>query len=361
MSLAVKSIKKGTHYFITYQNNEGDISKRKIKIISFYTSSYGKEYIKAWCYLRNEERTFRCDRIAGITEAKKESVKRVPVPAVKPADQVSAGKQSEKVSVPIYRTELSTGQQINSEPAPGGNLLATIFCFALTFCLFGMMEMGPFLDYFLHTSSYKEESLVYLYSSLIVEKTEPAVINAAVRRIYGSAPFSQISSGSKAFRLSTGIKNIFLEKFYFSADTDNSNSLSWSEVENFQEKICSRFDYILNETAWSPDIFLKSGGGDCEDWALFTCGLLTYWGIESVVGVLRIKGKNTGHAVCLMYIGNIIPGRGLYYEIDNVCGFKPGVYIPIDYENIGSFSNAVGEDWVLKEMYKPEEIYGKIM
>ena len=49
--------------FITYKSSKGVISERQVKV----SSSDGSEYIYAQCFLRNEARTFRIDRIQNCT------------------------------------------------------------------------------------------------------------------------------------------------------------------------------------------------------------------------------------------------------------------------------------------------------
>ena len=69
VSQSIIKTNKGSLYNISYMDNSGKVSERRIKVLSVYTSSYGKKYIRAWCYLRNEERTFRADRIICILQA----------------------------------------------------------------------------------------------------------------------------------------------------------------------------------------------------------------------------------------------------------------------------------------------------
>jgi hypothetical protein len=40
---------------------------------------------------------------------------------------------------------------------------------------------------------------------------------------------------------------------------------------------------------------------------------------------------------------------------------KDGTYIPVDYDSVGGTSNAVGQEWILRALYEPEEIYGSWM
>jgi hypothetical protein len=51
---------------IEYEDVNRRITKRKIKIISIY-EDYNELYIRAYCYLRNEDRTFKFSRIIQLT------------------------------------------------------------------------------------------------------------------------------------------------------------------------------------------------------------------------------------------------------------------------------------------------------
>lgn len=55
---------------IDYVNNKNEVSTRTISNIAL-SSDYGSEYIKAFCHLKNEERTFKISNIlkAKVVEA----------------------------------------------------------------------------------------------------------------------------------------------------------------------------------------------------------------------------------------------------------------------------------------------------
>ena len=40
---------------------------------------------------------------------------------------------------------------------------------------------------------------------------------------------------------------------------------------------------------------------------------------------------------------------------------RPGYYVPIDYQVVGGSSSAVKRGWLLRDLYTPERIYGKVM
>ena len=50
---------------IKYMNNDGDASVRKLSDLEF-SDELGDDYIKAFCHLRKEYRTFKISRILGI-------------------------------------------------------------------------------------------------------------------------------------------------------------------------------------------------------------------------------------------------------------------------------------------------------
>jgi hypothetical protein len=167
---------------------------------------------------------------------------------------------------------------------------------------------------------------------------------------------SNVIKRKTAFREKSGIINLTLENIYESADKDSSGNISWSEVEIFQNKIFNKYSYIPNNLALRPDEFIQQGGGDCEDWALFTCGLLQYWDIVSYVGSFGPE-NGTGHAVCLVPL-DYPPKDYSYYELEGLEKYPDGFYVPIDYNHVGSLSNAVGKRWFLRMLYNPSEIYG---
>ena len=163
-----------------------------------------------------------------------------------------------------------------------------------------------------------------------------------------------------AFQAYTGITSKPLMVAYREADTNNSGYLSYNEVVSFQKRVVSRFIYRGNSTALRPDQFLVAGGGDCDDFALFTAGMLRYYGWEPYIGALDDGKSPYGHAVCLSYEESAKPAELSAYDIKAgslVVGSKPGLYVPIDYEKVGGLS-AVGPDWRLIRVYTPESMYG---
>ncbi len=60
-----KAIRDHSDIIIKYQKDDGSISTRKLSNID-YSDEFGNEYIKAFCHLRKEDRTFKISRILEI-------------------------------------------------------------------------------------------------------------------------------------------------------------------------------------------------------------------------------------------------------------------------------------------------------
>ena len=152
---------------------------------------------------------------------------------------------------------------------------------------------------------------------------------------------------------------------YATADLNRNSRLSWDEISVFQRELYRNYAYQANDNALRPDEFIDSGGGDCEDWALVTAGLLEFWGYQARVGSIRSPDNSRGHAVCLVFSLEK-PSRHFYYHFSETGQFngdlvEAGYYIPIDYNLIGRLSNAVESGWELRRIYTPEKIYGVAM
>jgi hypothetical protein len=123
--------------------------------------------------------------------------------------------------------------------------------------------------------------------------------------------------------------------------------------------------YRVNALALRPDQFLAQGGGDGEDWALFSCGLLRFWGWDPCVGSFAPSESAVGHAVCLVRVSESLPRfRSWTVDADGTlggCSVEAGTYVPVDYENVGDPTNAVGDGWRLRAIWKPGAIYGEQM
>jgi transglutaminase-like putative cysteine protease len=156
-----------------------------------------------------------------------------------------------------------------------------------------------------------------------------------------------------------------LRRRYAAADDNGDGRLSWDELSVFQSRLVQDIPYASNSRALSPEAFLAAGSGDCEDFALFTCGLLAYWGIECYLGSLAPKSGGTGHAVALVPV-TYVPDGFSFFRIEGARSasgelIPGGTYVPIDYEYVGGLSDAAGKGWVLRWIRVPEEVYGLAM
>ena len=356
----------GSLFNISYMDNYGNVSSRRIKVLSVYTSSYGIKYIRAWCYLRNEERTFRADRIISISgeEKLKNSIYKEPVQksinrpiykepvqeTVKAVPSKSFSESCSRISADINKqnTSVITEPGQAKKTSSGSDFIGYIFSFFMT--LFILSRFGIYFIDIMPYESSNQNSTAY-FPPVSSENSS----NQNKREI--TVPSTEIivkQDRVNSFRTVTGIISIILENIYQSADLNRDNNLGQNELEVFQEKLYRKYKYINNETALRPDQFLAAGGGDCEDWALFTCGLLRYWGIACAVGHLAEDEYGNGHAVALVYKGNTIPSKGIYYKFNADGIVLSGIYIPVDYNLVGELSNAVDENWSLCRLYVPE-------
>jgi hypothetical protein len=160
-----------------------------------------------------------------------------------------------------------------------------------------------------------------------------------------------------------GFFNPDLANRYLDADLNGSGRLSFDELKVFQSRTYREFLYIENELALRPDEFLSAGGGDCEDFALYTAGLLRFWGWDPYIGSLAPSKGATGHAICLSYEEGDFPKGYTYFELghgttEDGSTLQAGAYVPIDYDHVGSLSNAVGSGWKLRSVFIPEKIWG---
>ena len=53
----------GTSYRIWYQSEAGRATERTIDLLRVSQAHDGRVFLRAYCHLRNEERTFRADRV----------------------------------------------------------------------------------------------------------------------------------------------------------------------------------------------------------------------------------------------------------------------------------------------------------
>ncbi len=407
--------KPGALAEIQYTNAHGRASTRRIRIASVRRCGYYC-YIRAYCFFRDEERTFRSDRISRFREIDEQSdperrtdkLCRVgPIPA---AVSGAAG-GTERAVVTARPADISQKER-NSSNA-GYFLARSVLLFIVLLVFLYIRQDGnetPGHDFFnaslqrIVNSGYGKQRTASAASSagqngayndrngtndasggpdllnrynyrgnLIHEWSSEGRLFYIVPAI-SSAAFKELQAAYRCidrhlFTAATGIDDSALTLIYEEADRDGNYELSLEEIRKFQKWALARFEYRENTSALSPDRFLIEGGGDCEDWALLTCGLLRYWGYDCRLAVFSSQySADTGaHALTFLYSPGV-PASGDYFTLDAETAFRlsgysetpaaSGCYIPIDYDHVGSLSTAVGPHWTLTRLYCPEEIYG---
>ncbi len=385
---------------ITYEDRYGRVTERVIEPKEIFQGENGYFYFRAFCHLRGEERYFRLDRIiawektdATAWQVSREISENVPVEIsnlnpdfndyiVRPGE-VSV-ELSEKEEV--FQNLKPTGEQRKKHRRIFAKTISLVFLV----CFFwfvgyagknGLLEkLGSF-----HGFHKAEEKRLPEKSHEGGKKQRVArkeiYRGFSIKRIYRNGHYlyyeeknglytkslrdMHLAINSIIFRKTTKIRDVALERIYAKADSDGDGYLTWKEIKSFQAWLWGNYRYENNLTALRPDQFIAAGGGDCEDWALMTAGLLEYWGWKAYIGTYRGGGSYYGHAVCMVYwkekppgfLSYHVAGRKTYY------GHKlpDGYYIPIDYNFVGGLSRAVGRNWYLTGFYLPEEIYGRVL
>ena len=368
----VASPPTGRRMRIQYIDASWRRTERVIEPLRTFRGRLGETYIEAICHLRGERRTFRLDRIASwVVEDVQERVStRPPASLAAPA---AAPARARRVRRPARR---------------GGSTLAWIGAAAIA----GLLGWGLFPERPQPPARYAFP-VSPLPAAVAPEASAPqdaqdAQLPRAPRTLsYRGLTIQATPVGEKAWRYAvpsldlearsrndmhrafnarlfyqaTGIVDDDLESRYAAADLDRNGYLGWSELEAFQARLVREFHYLSNPTALRPDQFVAQGGGDCEDWALMSCGLLRYWGWDCYVGRYAPAGGQEGHAVCLVR-GERRPARYGYVTVDHSLAWEsltpPGEYVPVDYDVVGGLSEATGRHYRLTRLYKPEKLYG---
>jgi hypothetical protein len=153
----------------------------------------------------------------------------------------------------------------------------------------------------------------------------------------------------------TGIREPALLELFLKADENYDAELSWGELAHFQDRLFRTYAYKSNGYALHPEEFLRSGGGDCEDWALLTAALLRYWNVSSWIA--SVDSEAGSHAVVFIryakWMGNVTR-----ITVEPSPTGQAETYVPIDYSHVGGFSNAVRGSFRITDIWEPERIYG---
>lgn len=357
-----------------YRNEAGNISERTVSPRSYFCARDGREFLKAWCHLRQGERTFRVDRIVWIRTGDPNIVSaaqpmRTYYP---PAMHRSSTPSRNTVPRPVRQLPAAPRLPSSITPRPrkkNRHILLKIAC-----AIFAIV-LTPRVFVERSSKFYSTPSRAHFIASrIIADRRTPPVSRLPT----GAAASSQANSTSSRtlyertidaaitkLEQTTGITDDNVVDSFVAADADKSSSLSWAEIGAFQRRLRRDYTYMENETALRPDQFIAAGGGDCEDWSLVTAELLRFWRHEAYIGSIRSPDDRRGHAVCLVRVSQK-PPRYMYYRFTESGSFggshiKAGYYIPIDYEQVGALTNAVEPGWELRHIYMPESIYGLAM
>jgi hypothetical protein len=337
---------------LVYENEEGRVSRRRVEIVRWSHARNGVTYLRAFCFLREEERTFRGDRIVEWRVIERDAPASPPQPMVfVTIDPPRAPTRSAGLTPPAAPVRRR-----------GGGFLPL-----LGVALTALMVRGLCTKAEPSTSAY------------VPAPPLPPMVPAprpAPRPAPKPAPPSDDilpDDRAPAFRAATGIACPELEAIYRGADRNGDDALGWGELTSFQSWLDRTYGYRSNMLALRPDQFLAQGGGDCEDWALFSCGLLRFWGWDPFVGSFSPSERAVGHAVCFVRVTER-PSRFRAWSVDadgTLGGYSvetgrygsppEGTYVPVDYEKVGDLTNAVGDGWLLRAIWKPETIYGEVM
>jgi hypothetical protein len=371
----------GASYKITYVDASGETSIRVIDLIRSNLVPEGALYLRAYCHLRQDERTFRTDRITNA----------VLISATQSETGGHSGGSYVEHGAPASRY---TPQVVpDSSPLSVPEKEAKHFSLVLMI-LAGLMSIAWLANTIIPASASSSKAKAVplpfptaAYKPAPVVPPKPALEETTIAgyvlktiRSGGLERFEIPELGVitrikleavSAIRLpifieSTGLFDPELVGRYLDADLNGSGRLSFDELKVFQDRTYRDFRYEPNELALRPDQFLKAGGGDCEDFALYTAGLLRFWGWEPYIASFAGSRTSIGHAVCFSYEEGAFPKGYTYYEIsswatEDGTALRPGKYVPIDYDHVGSLSGAVGSGWKLRSVYIPEKAWGLTM
>ncbi len=320
-------------------------TERVIEPLRTYRSRYGETYLEAFCHLRGEKRTFRLDRIACwvVEEVQERFPARPaaapaapgPAPSERAAPRLTASPVpfAVAVSATVRPTAAQRAASVQTHRGRSiwGWILSAVVAVAISRALFPAHDPSaprprPYVAY---PAPVRTEAVQPPGpKTAVAARTSPGPAPARTVRglTYRGMAITATPVGDEAwrytagelgletrtrrgmhlavnsvlFRQATGISDADLEKRYAAADTDRDGYLSWAELEAFQRALHREFRYLSNATALRPDEFQAQGGGDCEDWALMSCGLLRYWGWTAYVGSFVAPSGGEAHAVCLV-------------------------------------------------------------
>ncbi len=366
---------------ILYVNGDGRTSERTIDIIRCSTSRYGVNYLRAWCHLRHEERTFRTDRVLAVLESHGAAphAPATPWPTAGPKTQPASHPRSAVARQP---PTAAPRPRPTTTPEPRGHVFGKLVAGAAALLVAAWLwSLGedsgarfiPPPTPIPHPAPPRvvtpspapgpapqpDDVRLFEYRDQRIEARRTgagATFTLVVSgRTYKSIHAARVAINTSLFSVRTGITDPDVVNLFAAADGNQDGEISWEEVQRFQTALDRTYRYESNPTALRPDEFMAAGGGDCEDWALMTAGMLRFWDVPVFIGSLS---SSTGiHAVALVPTARVPPGA-MTIDIPAGGSLRAGSYVPIDYANVGRLSNAVARKFTVTRIWVPEEIYG---
>jgi len=353
----------------------------------------GHRYAKGYCLTRNDMRTFRLDRFDEVIGLKEEDIPETLTKENGDCTGNTGNSHYFTFTIDYPRSQMrelpGENNKTNVIERPGKRKCRTGLVIFLFFCAVilstviaynltwphGFRSRNPQL---VSTGSVKylkmkgtscvvqkpiPVSPVFSYREFTVIKENSGYFVEELEKSFETLFDAVIAVNATVYIRETGILNYRLIQRYIDADIDRDGILAWSEIKIFQRRMQADFAYRINERALRPDEFLEEGGGDCEDFALFTAGLLFFWNYEACIGILDTG--DSSHAVTLVLVDTLPRNFKGYYIADALVPpkdhFIEGLYTVIDYYRVGNFTKASGKRAQLAGVMMPQSSYGRAM
>ncbi|MFP4409633.1 MAG: WYL domain-containing protein [Spirochaetaceae bacterium] len=422
------TLRSGRKYWIRYRNGEGEESERVIHVRSVTPGAYGRSYIRAFCELAQEERTFRLDRMTYIEPLHAPLSETTPVTPPRNSSYLASGSEAARTAPAAAPAGSAAPRHTTPEENHGfrrfllkAAALFILFDFVIAedpgtmsarvveavesavdsyeppalparvTSLWGGDEADS--DFQLGPTPERAESETVAKSVTVSTSRELRVagaelpsqtVSADPEKVPSPAPagwvrvsrheyqgaaidlllrngegrfrvprtgrsYDSLREARRAIRMDRllrkgGVTDELVIKRYDRVDLDGDDELSWSELRQFQREVYRDFRYESNGKALRPEEFFVAGGGDCEDFAIFSAAMLTYWGWDAYVASMSTN-DNDAHAVVFIKVDQP-PSWASYYEIPSGTAGNPrfaasGTFVPVDYDVVGDVTNAV--------------------
>ena len=236
----------GSFVEILYENGEGHATRRRVRIIRYSHAGNGLTYIRAYCFLRKEERTFREDRIRewkaggvggsadGPAIKQKPSIawppevlKRDPPPIIPPylrqypispwsEGSVGAGCVEGPRASPGKKKQRRWAERLKS------------FLWKVAVACIALFILGP------RVMNRQSSGSVPAFTPLRIPVEAPRLTTPKPVKPPPAPTPPELPVRADRFRQATGIHDPGLENAYAAADNNHDGSLSWTELRNFQ-------------------------------------------------------------------------------------------------------------------------------